>query len=104
MAAVQPAGPLPRMMTLECVVVMNRSAAFAGLAMSYRNGKGFRQDGSKAKAVHKVRAYHFSANFCPAHHDSRNIIAPAPGPRYSTSPHPTGLSFGYPQAGRHRPA
>jgi hypothetical protein len=43
-------------MTLECVVVMAaRFAGFAGLAMSYCNGKGFRQDGSKAKPVHKVR-------------------------------------------------
>src|ERR1700760_1907682 len=55
MAAVQPAGPLPRMMTLECMVVMARLATFAGLAMSYRNGKDLRQVGSKAKSVHKVR-------------------------------------------------
>jgi hypothetical protein len=46
------------MMTLECLgvlaVMVLCFAAFAGLAMSYRNGKAPRQDGSKAKTVHKV--------------------------------------------------
>jgi hypothetical protein len=50
-------------------------AAFAGLAMSYRNGKAPRQAGLKAKPVHKVTPGHWDANFCPSCGDSRNIIA-----------------------------
>jgi hypothetical protein len=36
------------------MVLLLGFAAFAGLAMSYRNGKAPRQAGSKAKTVHKV--------------------------------------------------
>jgi hypothetical protein len=89
MAAVQPAGPLPRMMTLEClgllaVIVFLRvcRAAFAGLAMSYRNGKAPRQAGSKAKPVHKLTPGNRYANFCLYGPDSRNIIAWAANARY----------------------
>jgi hypothetical protein len=57
------------------LAVMMCFAAFAGLAMSYRNGKAPRQAGSKAKPVHKVMLCRFGANFCPLSGDSRNIIA-----------------------------
>jgi DNA-binding Lrp family transcriptional regulator len=66
---------------------MDGSAAFAGLAMSYRNGKVIRQDGTKAKRCIRLSMCQFRANFCLARHDLRNIIAPFPAPRYSTSPH-----------------
>jgi hypothetical protein len=54
---------------------MVRFAGFAGLAMSYRNGKARRQAGIKSKPVHKVVGGGFDANFCPYRPDSRNIIA-----------------------------
>jgi hypothetical protein len=61
-AAVHPAGPLPRMMTLECLagilgsMTMEGSAAFAGLVMSYRNRNTQNQAGDKAMPVHKFGA------------------------------------------------
>src|SRR5437870_4801451 len=101
MAAVQPAGPLPRMMTLECLAVLavigfllgvffgfffGCFAAFAGLAMSYCNGKAPRQAGSKAKPVHKVMRCCSGANFYRPGFDSRNIIAWGRRARYRTVP------------------
>jgi DNA-binding Lrp family transcriptional regulator len=40
-------------------------AGFAGLAMSYCNGKALRQGELKTKPVHKTVTWHFGANFCP---------------------------------------
>src|SRR3954469_21241005 len=90
MAAVQPAGPLPRMMTFECFGECLEEegwaficfAAHAGLAMSYGYGARPGQAALKAKPVHKVMSSRSDALFCRPKPDSRNIIAGRPGPRY----------------------
>src|SRR6185312_9462268 len=92
MAAVQPAGPLPRMMTLECLGVLLVMVCFWALRLArvwpchMVMAVGRVKPHQKLSRCIRLECPVLAQRFCLQRCDSRNIIAGGPRPRYDAPP------------------